>query len=201
MKKVCLVTPLAKHIPEFEGFTYVGVDAGAYRLLEENKTPSFAIGDFDSMSQEELTSLQQICPLVQHPIMKDQSDTELAIETVLEQGAESIIVYGALGSRIDHSIANIRLMMYRYPQIVLMDEFQVMTVLTQGQHTIENTHPHVSFFPIEPSILSLQGFLYPLSSASLEMTDIYTLSNTIVEKKGTVIVEKGQVLCVQSSYK
>ncbi len=201
MKKVCLVTPLAKHIPDFEGFTYVGVDAGAYRLLEENKTPSFAIGDFDSMSQEELKSLQQICPLVQHPIMKDQSDTELAIETVLEQGAESIIVYGALGSRIDHSIANIRLMMYRYPQIVLMDEFQVMTVLTQGQHTIENTHPHVSFFPIEPSILSLQGFLYSLSSASLEMTDIYTLSNTIVEKKGTVIVEKGQVLCVQSSYK
>lgn len=201
MKKVCLVTPLAKHIPDFEGFTYVGVDAGAYRLLEENKTPAFAIGDFDSMSQEELTSLQQTCPLVQHPIMKDQSDTELAIETVLEQGAESIIVYGALGSRMDHSIANIRLMMYRYPQIVLMDEFQVMTVLTQGKHAIEKTHPHVSFFPIEPSILSLQGFLYPLSSASLEMKDIYTLSNTIVEKKGTVIVEKGQVLCVQSSYK
>ena len=74
MRPAVLVTPLAKTIPVVENAIYVGVDAGVLTLLEQEFPVEFAVGDFDSMSQEAYEKIESLVKIEKHPIMKDESD-------------------------------------------------------------------------------------------------------------------------------
>lgn len=196
MKVAILATPLATKIPIVKDAYYIGVDAGVLRLIEQGIHPDMAVGDFDSMNQEQFRSICEKFVIEKHPVQKDESDTELAIMIAKEKGFEKIIVVGAFGKRVDHTIANIRLLAYRWHDLYLLDENQCMFYLKEGEHEIETTYPNVSFFAIGETIISLEGFMYPLDHRKICESDIYTLSNTLIEKKGKVKVEQGAVLCV-----
>lgn len=192
-----LITPLVKDIPLFKDCDYIGVDAGALKLLDAHIPMKMAVGDFDSMDPKDLNRIS--CPIERHPIMKDETDSELAIR--LCKDYDTIILYGGISGRLDHTIANIRLAMYQYPNLVLMDEHQKLTILQKGKYCLKNEYSHISFYPIVEGTLTLQGFLYPLESRRIHMEEIYTTSNSLVEKEGTVIVEEGSFLCVQSNWR
>ena len=49
MSTAYLITPLSKKIPVDENAHYIGVDAGSYRILEQNLKIEYAIGDFDCL--------------------------------------------------------------------------------------------------------------------------------------------------------
>lgn len=201
MKTACLITPLSKNIPEFSDVDYIGVDAGALRLLENGYSMRFAIGDFDSMDENDLNRISTVCEVIRHPVMKDETDTELALRICTQMGYEKIILHGALHGRLDHTIANIRLLMYQYSNLICMDENQKIFVLEKGEHELHYDYTHVSFFAIDESVLSLSGFLYPLDKHSLHVSDIFCISNTIVSDVGIVSVHSGKVLCVQTNIK
>lgn len=201
MKTACLITPLSKSIPELENVDYIGVDAGALRLLENGISMRFAIGDFDSMDENDFLKISNLCEVIRHPVMKDETDSELALRICKQKGYKKIILHGALHGRLDHTIANIRLLMYQYPNVVCMDENQKILVLNKGKHELSNTYSHISFFAIEQSIISLSGFLYPLDNHIVNVSDIFCVSNTIVSSIGTVYVHSGKVLCVQTNIK
>ncbi|WP_296241277.1 thiamine diphosphokinase [uncultured Faecalicoccus sp.] len=196
MRPAVLVTPLAQKIPKIENADYIGIDAGCLRILEAGLKLSYGIGDFDSMDRDTLASLKKQTSLQIHPVKKDETDSELALSIARQGGFSPLILVGALGGRIDHSLANIRLLMYRYDDLILWEEDQRVFVLLEGEHVLSNEFKHVSFLAIEDSILSLEGFLYPLSHAALHVQDIYTTSNTIQEKQGIVTVKKGKLLCI-----
>ena len=123
--------------------------------------------------------------------MKDETDSELAIR--LCKDYDTIYLYGGIQGRIDHTIANIRLAMYRFNNLVLMDEHQKISVMNVGEYEIDN--------PILEGVLSLSGFLYPLQSRRIHIEEIYTTSNSLVEDKGIVRIEEGRFLCVQSNWR
>lgn len=192
-----LITPLVDVVPHIKNCDYIGVDAGALKIIDQNLPIKMAVGDFDSLDLDDLKRIT--CPIEKHPIMKDETDSELAIR--LCKDYDKIILYGGIHGRIDHTIANIRLAMYRYPQLVLMDEKQKISVFLKGEHEIDSTYKHISFFSIEEGVISLEGFLYPLKKRRIYMQDIYTTSNSLVKDKGMVIVEEGRFLCVQSNWR
>lgn len=197
MKTAILVTPLAIDVPDFDDADYIGVDAGALMILESNHKLKLAVGDFDSMSDLDFKRLA--CPIEKHPVMKDETDSELALRLCKEY--DRIILYGGLTGRIDHTIANIRLIMYRFPNVILMDDKQMIRVFKEGNYVIDNTYQHISFYAIEKSQITLSGFLYNLNSTFISESDIYTTSNSLVEDEGLVKVEKGRILCVQSNWR
>src|SRR5665647_1792567 len=91
---------------------YVGADRGALFLVQQGFKPDIAMGDFDSVNEDELISIRHNSKLLVScdPVMKDLSDTEMAFSWALDQNPEEIIMYGALGTRFDHSLANIHLL-------------------------------------------------------------------------------------------
>ena len=151
----------------------------------------------DSLNEEVLKRIT--CPIERHPIMKDETDSELAIR--LCKDYDTIYLYGGIQGRIDHTIANIRLAMYRFNNLVLIDEHQKISVMNVGEYEIDNTYRHISFYPIFEGVLSLSGFLYPLQSRRIHIEEIYTTSNSLVEDKGIVRIEEGRFLCVQSNWR
>src|SRR5690242_18132651 len=76
----------------------IAADGGAHHCHTLGLTPKVVIGDFDSLTPEELKALSASGTwLIQHPARKDQTDLELAIAYAIEHGADDILILGALG--------------------------------------------------------------------------------------------------------
>lgn len=201
-----LVTPLVRVLPDFQNCDWIGIDSGYHILVEKGITPLFAIGDFDS--EEDLTDARTqkaantegyTFPFLRYPVAKNETDSEIALLKAAEMGYTTIILYGGLEGRLDHTIANLRCMCWKVPQAIAMDAWHKVSVLLPGEYTIDAAYPHISFFAMEPSVITLDGFDYPLSHRTIDQTEFYTCSNSISHQDSAfAIVEKGRVLCVQS---
>ena len=121
----------------------IGVDRGAFHLLKRGISPDLAIGDFDSVTPEEYDAVSQATrELIHLPCEKDETDTEAALNLALQRGASEVTLYGALGGRIDHTLANIRLLLQFVKKglyVQLVGEKNRLTVLSKGEHHLEAT--------------------------------------------------------------
>lgn len=201
-KPLILVTPTATALPQWEDADYAAVDGGLEILRAAGITPVFACGDFDSLKQPlQLDSLPVGCRILSFPAEKNESDSQLAIEEGIRLGYGPIILAGSLSGRIDHTLANIRLLSWSYPDLILQDDHQQMRLLQPGSHTVSSDWKHISLFALEPSCITLENMKYPLSRRNITTADIYTLSNEVGEghREGTIIVHSGKVLLAESN--
>lgn len=191
-----LVSPIAGPLPDWIDVDWIGIDVGCQKILEAGKPCLFAIGDFDSGRLPDNLPF----PIERHPIAKDETDSQLAMAKAEAMGYKHIILWGGLGGRLDHTLANLRCMAWMYPSVVCMEEKQRVSILLPGNHTIAQGYKHVSFFALEPSVVSLIGFEYPLDHTRIDQKDFYTCSNSILAETATVEVYEGRVICVESNY-
>ncbi len=96
--------PLAAAACPADSFV-IAADSGLDRALAAGLQPDLVVGDFDSVTPEGLDwARRNDVTLQRHPIDKDSTDTELALETAIAMGAASILMLGGGGDRLDHSI-------------------------------------------------------------------------------------------------
>ncbi|MFR6424894.1 MAG: thiamine diphosphokinase [Oscillospiraceae bacterium] len=83
---------------------YVIAADGGYRSLQDRGIePDFVMGDFDSLGY------RPDHPNVEtHPVMKDDTDLGLAVRWALGHGYRRLVMAGALGGRIDQTIASLQ---------------------------------------------------------------------------------------------
>lgn len=85
-------------------FNYImAVDGGYAHLQKQGVHPDIVLGDFDSLGEQ--PSGVRAC---RYPKDKDDSDLQLALRRLQVQQAEHLFVFGALGGRLDHLLANLR---------------------------------------------------------------------------------------------
>ena len=82
----------------------IAVDGGFASLADVGCAPDLAIGDFDSLGY-----VPEGVEVLVFPPEKDASDMELALGEAVARGADAVEVYGALGGRLDHTLANLQL--------------------------------------------------------------------------------------------
>lgn len=75
----------------------IAADAG-HRILDFE--PDLIVGDFDSSERPDCS-----CPVVTLNPVKNDSDTFDCVQRAVERGATQIEFFGALGGRIDHTLA------------------------------------------------------------------------------------------------
>ena len=111
-------------------------DSGLKHLDRLHLSADIVVGDFDSVDPTVLSVYQAQGGLVaQYPPEKDYSDTELAIETAVRMGYSSILIFGALGARPDHTFTNIQLLSKnakRGNRLVLANEYSMITTVSNG---------------------------------------------------------------------
>ncbi|MDN6162537.1 MAG: thiamine diphosphokinase, partial [Atopostipes sp.] len=103
---IILAAPNKKKIKpllQSEGLV-IGVDGGAKIAIEESITLDVALGDFDSVDEEEYLAIKKEVGLIySFSSEKDDTDAELALLYVLDNvEANNIYFYNWHGGRVDH---------------------------------------------------------------------------------------------------
>lgn len=178
----------------------VAADGGAAPLLDLGYVPQAVIGDFDSLPPAAVSYLSQIgCELVRVKREKDETDTELSLRHVLARGADNITLLGALGGRIDHTLANLILLAALAKKGILaravtppLTVYAVTeTIVVQG-----TKGDLVSVFPFQGPAVGVTeiGFKYPLTDAYLDPFAVVGISNELAGSEGTIKVKQGVIL-------
>lgn len=84
----------------------VAVDGGYAHLQDAGLQPDVAVGDFDSLG-----FVPEAGDVRRFPPEKDESDMELACRIAVEAGCDELVLYGCLGRRFDHTLANMQVML------------------------------------------------------------------------------------------
>lgn len=192
-----LIAGLANSIPYDPSYTYVGIDHGAVCAIEQGIPLRCAIGDFDSVTKEERARIEAYTTIEKLPAHKNETDTEVAVLYALEHAYEDIILFGGIGGRLDHTLANLNLIIHRELPITLMDEHHECRVLKPGSYTIKKRFRYLSFIALEPSCISEKNVLYPLDKRNITPADIYPISNEIRNEEAMITIHSGKVLMIQ----
>jgi len=88
--------------------TILCADGGTRHALAMGLTPNIIVGDMDSLPNEFQTSSFD-GEIVLFPKDKNETDLELALDLALTLDPDEITIIGALGGRIDQTLANIAL--------------------------------------------------------------------------------------------
>ena len=133
------------------------------------------------------------------PVEKDETDTMLAVKTALEQGCDTVYIYGGTGGkRLDHTLANLQTLLFirrRGARGYLYDDDFVWTVLENESLTIEKTVEWGLFSAFclgdRAEGIDEVGFQYPLKDAVLTPEFPLGVSNHLLEPAATITVRKG----------
>ncbi len=184
-----------------------GCADGGYRVVRDGGwIPEILLGDFDSLA--ELPSAfaleKEGTSLITLPREKDLTDTEALVEEFLSLGVEEIVLTGVLGSRWDHSLANIGILERLYHRGVrgeIFGENCHIWLFGPGEHLVsKDGFAVVSLLPwTERARVSLHGFHYEITSQELLRGTGRGVSNILKVEEGRIFVEEGLVLLIQSS--
>lgn len=174
---------------DLKSYYLIGVDKGALNLVRNNYKIDLAIGDFDSVSEEELELIKSNAKetIVLNPV-KDKTDTEEALDKALTMANDITIFGGIKGNRIEHFLSNLTLF-NKFNDLLLIDDNSLIMykkdlILNKEDY---KSYKYVSFFTFKPSVLTLNGFKYNLDNFNLSLSNCsLTTSNEIVCDKAII---------------
>ncbi|HEO0282911.1 TPA: thiamine diphosphokinase [Streptococcus agalactiae] len=191
---------------EYDFDYFVGIDRGSLFLLKNGLSLDMAVGDFDSITEDELFYIKHYCSnIVSASAEKNDTDTELALKTIFKEFPEAqVTVFGAFGGRIDHMMSNIFLpsdtdLEPFMSQIRLKDEQNIVTYLPSGKNQVSRIEgmSYVSFMPESESTLQISGAKYELNKSNYFKKKMYS-SNEFMTSPIEVELKDGYLIIIYS---
>ena len=182
----------------------VAADGGARHMEALGLSPHVIVGDLDSIDEDLLARFQEEGATVEkHPSAKDATDLELAIARAISDGATEILLIGALGGRLDQTLANLLVLAQqdRNVPLAVADGDQLARVLRGPQQlTLKGpTGGYVSALALSKEVtgVTYQGLEYPLVNATLRLGSTRGVSNTLASSPAQISIEEGILLVTQ----
>lgn len=181
----------------------IGADGGARLLEEAGLLPTLVVGDMDSLGADAVARYETLgCRIVRHPSRKNETDTELALRESFAMDPDEVWIWGALGHRVDHTLANLSLLVQgaeRGIEVRLVDSW-CDVFLVRGRRVLRGLPGQtVSLLPFggEAAGITLQGFEYPLTGAAMTTGHPYGISNRLAAAEGVIEVARGDLVAVR----
>lgn len=199
-----LVDPVFFHkmIAGMKNRLIICCDGGARNFQYLGIKPDVVIGDMDSIDPVQLESYSaQGIKIIKYSVNKDFTDTELALDYALNLNPDEIFIVGALGGRVDHTLANVFLLCRGQEKGIntyLVDEYGEAFVLDKKAVFKNEIGKTVSLLALSPRVtgITLKGFLYPLEKGTLKMGETRGVSNIVHQDRASISVRSGKLLVV-----
>jgi len=184
----------------------IAADGGLRLCRQLNLLPDILIGDFDSLTEQEVQQMQaEGVRVLRYSARKDETDLELALQVACEQAVAEIVILGGLGARWDQTLANLLLPAYhrfRHVPIVLVDgQHEIFAINAPParrlvlQGSIGDT---LSLIPVGGNVqdVVVQGVEYPLAGEELHFGATRGLSNVFLAETVPLEIGQGSLLAV-----
>lgn len=171
------------------------VDKGIEICRDLNIFPEILIGDFDSAENSAVDwAVKNKIPIERHPVDKDLTDTQLALNLVNEK--IFVIITAIFGGRADHLFSNIFTCAASKVKTCLVDERELIFFVNGGENLT------VKFF-VKPSALSLlpitetvegvtlKNVRWELANATLKQNFPNAISNRVESDEIKISVKNG----------
>ena len=183
----------------------IAADSGYNNASRLGVRPGLLLGDLDSIDRKKLApdELEHIEKIIV-PAIKDDTDTQLAVDTALERGADEIIIIGGLGGRLDHTHSTVFLLEYikdKGARGVITDGRNRVRIMESGEElTIKRGYKYLSLVGLTDTCegVSISGVFYPLKDAVLERKYAFAVSNEITADAAEISLSKGILLVIES---
>lgn len=196
-------------IPIGENDLCIAVDGGYEYCKLLKITPDYILGDFDSISEKEAKGVAEIAKqeedkVIILPVEKDDTDMLAAMKLGLAEGYQSFRIYGGMGGRIEHTIANIQCLLYLKEHNAvgyLMDGTGMILVAKEEEISFqESLEGYMSLFSMgEKATVSIENMKYLLQDHEITNSFPIGISNEFIYgNKGKVTIHEGVVVIIVS---
>ena len=182
----------------------IAADGGARHMEALGLSPNVIVGDLDSIDQGLLAKLREEGAAVErHPAAKAATDLELAIARAVNDGATEILLIGALGGRLDQTLANLLILAQKNWNVPLaVAEGDQLARVLRGPQLLTLTGPtggYVSAVALTEEVtgVTYRGLEYPLVNATLRLGSTRGVSNTLASSPAQISIETGILLVIQ----
>lgn len=175
---------------------FIAADGGANRALEMDLQPDIITGDFDSY----IVTGNEKATVIINPD-QETNDLEKALSIAHEYNSANVIVFGATGKRVDHTLKNLSVLLQftdKFNQICFKDKFSTIKLISSPFKEEFPLHSSISLIPLsgEVSGITTGGLRYPLKNELLKNGYRDGTSNETVEKIVEIEFKKGDLLLI-----
>lgn len=206
----CDVQKLKEQLVVNDGDLCIAADGGLDYLLAIGRTPHIVMGDMDSLGNEAITDLPYADYLVKRlPVEKDDTDMLAAVKEGLAAGYRRFELYGALGGRLDHTLANIQCLLYLLNRnakgVIVGNDVKLMLIRNESaffpaHHARKGTRVSVFAFGGDAQGVTEKGLKYLLNNVTVKLEFPIGVSNEFTGEDAEIAVENGMLLiCVEGS--
>lgn len=179
-------------------------DGGAEHCEKIGICPNVIIGDFDSIKPSTLEKYRELDTKIIHlEDDKDETDTQLAVEYAVENGVKEIKFLGCIGTRFDHTFANVSMLIWlmeRGIRGVIMNENNDIHVIDRYIKLDGEVGDKISLLPISPKIdgIFTTGLKYALENGELFYNSPRGISNEFISTSAEIVIRDGMLLVIKS---
>ena len=177
----------------------VCADGGLVPAHKENILPHALVGDFDSLGKVP-DNLPPGCRILRADREKNETDTFLCLQCGIGAGCGSFVLAGGIGGRLDHTVANLQLLVYaarRGITMWMMDKHNRVTALEPGEVRIpraEDFKLSVLAYAGPCEGVTLENVKYPLRDAVLTLDFPLGISNEFAGPEAVIRFTAGCLL-------
>ncbi|MGI6161135.1 MAG: thiamine diphosphokinase [Christensenellales bacterium] len=161
--------------------------------------PDVIVGDFDSADPDVLAAFEaEGCRMVKLNTEKNETDAQIACDMVAKEGADEVVLLGAIGGRLDHTLGNVQV-------LVRLSKAGVDARIEDSKNTVYALNGKKSFKAKKGALISIvplgeetrittEGLYYPLERHKMPLDAAFGISNVFVGEKACIISEGWSVV-------
>jgi thiamine pyrophosphokinase len=183
----------------------IAADGGTRHSLACGRLPHLVIGDLDSIAPDQYSQLESDgTEFLAYPADKDETDLELALLHAASHNAEEIIVLGALGGRLDQTLANVQLLArpeLRSADVCITDGRQTARLVWDQIEIHGAAGDRISLIPFDGDVQGVrtEGLAWSLAGETLFFGQTRGVSNLMTGARARVQTAAGLLLCIHES--
>ncbi len=187
------------------GDLVIAADGGSRHCQALDLVPDLLIGDLDSSDPDLIEIWRKAgVKILKFPQDKDQTDLELALLKAQDLGADRILVYGAVGGRLDMTLGNMILLAHpeiKIPVTLICDLEEVHLARAGTPLKITGgAGDTISLIPLgpDPAVVKTRGLQYPLDEDDLHFGYTRGISNSLLGKQAQIDLQSGTLVLIHS---
>jgi thiamine pyrophosphokinase len=178
---------------------FICADGGANNAKDMKIRPDYIIGDLDSIKASVYNYFKKQNTKIIKDIDENKTDLELAINLAETLNPSEIKIFGAIGNRIDHTLANIFCLDKIDSKIPaeIVDDKNIIKLIKNKTDFFGEKDDIVSVVPLsDVSNLNYLGFKWNVKNQDIK-SGWFGISNIMLGKKAIIDFSKGKILVIK----